>query len=147
MTASLRTGVIMIALTIVAAGFGGWFGVQYGLAHPSNRSDLDHLLHQELDLSAEQNRQIETLEADFAVRRKSLDDEMRAANRELAEALVVRHAYDQPARKAIERFHDAMRALQEATIMHVLAMRAVLTPEQAKEFDSTVHRELVVGPS
>lgn len=136
----------MITLTILAAGFGGWFGVQYGLAHPGNRSDLDHLLHQELDLTADQNRRIETLEAEFAIRRKSLDDEMRAANGDLAEAIVVRHAYDQRARQAIERFHDAMRTLQEATIVHVLAMRAVLTPEQAQKFDSTVRRELVTDP-
>jgi hypothetical protein len=36
----------------------------------------------------------------------------------------------------------AMRALQEKTIQHVLAMRALLTPPQAKIFDKSINHAL-----
>ena len=142
-----RIGIIMVVLTIVAAAFGGWFGVHYGLAHPTSRSNLDELLHDELNLTAAQNAKIEALETAFAARRKVLEDEMRAANGDLAAAIEDGHAYNDRARQAIDRFHDAMRTLQEETVKHVLAMRAVLTPGQAKAFDATIHRELVANPS
>ena len=45
---------------------------------------------------------------------------------------------------AVDRFHPAMGELQKQTILHVLAMRAVLTPEQALLFDQTVQRSLTV---
>jgi hypothetical protein len=35
-----------------------------------------------------------------------------------------------------------MSALQEKSVQHVLAMRAVLTPAQAKIFDRTVEKAL-----
>ena len=71
---------------------------------------------------------------------------MEAANRDLAAALRERHAYGPEARKAIDRFHAAMGQLQEATIEHVLAMRAVLTPEQAARFDKTISEALASDP-
>ena len=43
---------------------------------------------------------------------------------------------------AIDRFHHAMGELQKETMVHTLAMRAVLTPEQAAKFDDTVVQSL-----
>jgi len=142
MKATLRTGIVMIVLTVVAAGLGGWFGVQYGLVHPRNQSNLDELLHHEIDLTPDQERRIRRLESDFAAQRKNFEGQMRAANRDLASGIEASHNYDARASQAVDTFHRAMRALQEATIKHVLAMRAVLTPAQAHEFDLTLHQEL-----
>ena len=44
------------------------------------------------------------------------------------------------------RFHRAMGGLQKETMVHVLAMRAVLTPQQAAQFDDTVVRSLTQEP-
>lgn len=99
---------------------------------------LDQVLHHELSLSASQEQRIESLEKSFSTRRKSLEGEMRAANRDLAHAIVTDHQMSPEAEQAIARFHEAMRQLQELTTAHVLGMRAVLTPDQAKAFDKTV---------
>jgi Spy/CpxP family protein refolding chaperone len=137
----------MILLTVVGAGFGGWFGVQYGLSHASHRTNLDQLLHSRLDLTDAQNRHIAALETKFAKRREDLEAQMRSADRDLAAIITTQHVYNDEARHATDRFHRAMRALQDATILHVLAMRAVLTPQQAKAFDATVRQSLDSNPS
>jgi hypothetical protein len=72
---------------------------------------------------------------------------MRAANRELADTILKEHIYGDGAKAAIERFHKSAAALQEATIMHVLALRAVLTPAQAERFDAVVSEALRADPS
>jgi Spy/CpxP family protein refolding chaperone len=145
MTAAWRSVIAMLALTAVAAAGGGWFGVRYGM-HQESSATLDDLLHHELSLSPEQQQRLAVLEQRFAERRQTLDGEMRAANRSLATAIVTEHRYGPQAQQAIERFHAAMATLQEETIQHVLAMRAVLTPEQAERFDETVSKALSSTP-
>ena len=142
MTLPVRTFLGMLAITIAAAALAGWLGVQYGLHQARTAPDLDQILHQRLDLSAGQDRRIEQLESAFAVQRSMLNGEMRAANRELSAAIADTHAYGPGAQHAIERFHRAMMALQEDTVRHVLSMRAVLTPDQARKFDAIVAKAL-----
>ena len=137
-----RTFLVMLVLTVVAAGFAGWAGVQYGMHRPVEAHDLDAVLHRDLDLTSDQDRRIHTLEQRFSRDRAVLQTEMRAANRDLARAITKDHAYDPAAHRAIDRFHRAMTALQEKSVQHVLAMRAILTPEQAKIFDKTVEKAL-----
>ena len=142
MTGQWRTFVAMLLVTVLAAGAAGWAGVRYGL-HQSERSEsLDAVLHRDLDLTADQDRQLETLEANFSVERARLQGEMQAANRDLARAITENRVYDQNAGVAIDRLHTAMRALQEETVRHVLAMRAVLTPAQTAVFDKTINHAL-----
>jgi Spy/CpxP family protein refolding chaperone len=132
----------VVALTLLAAAAGGWVGVYYGLEHPRRVQGLDEFLHHGLDLTDDQENRISALESQFAQHRKSLESDMRAANRELADALSSEHAYGPRAKGAIERFHTAAASLQEETIVHILAMRAVLTPDQAQRFDATVAEAL-----
>lgn len=129
-------------LTALAAAGGGWAGIRYGLAQVHSNPGIDEVLHRELNLTADQNRRIESLEAQFAQRKAALDAEMRAANRELAQAIAAEHVYGPPAQSAIERFHEAERTLQEETVKHVLAMRSVLTPEQMRRFDDAISKAL-----
>jgi Spy/CpxP family protein refolding chaperone len=134
-------------LTALAAAAGGWAGIHYGLRETRSNLALDDLLHHELQLTPEQNSRIETLESGFAMKRKALEDEMRAANRDLAAAMAVEPNYGPRAQAAIERFHTAERTLQEETIRHVLAMRTVLTPEQIMRFDEAISKALTSDPS
>lgn len=137
-----RVFAVMLLLTIVAAGAAGWAGVEYGLSQAQNHTDLDAVIHRDLDLAPAQDRKIQVLERRFAADRKKLQNEMRAANRDLARAIVEDHTYDGAARRAISRFHTAMSALQERTVQHVIAMRSVLTPKQTKKFDRIVEQAL-----
>jgi Spy/CpxP family protein refolding chaperone len=132
----------MLALTVIAAGFAGWAGVQVGLSKTGADADLDTVIHHDLKLTSQQEEQIGALEREFGAQRTALQAEMRAANRELANAITKEHAYTSNARRAVERLHAAMGQLQERTVEHVLAMRAILTPAQAQEFDVKVAKAL-----
>ena len=132
----------LVILTAIAGMVGGWFGVRYGLTQARPAPALDEMLHRNLHLSSFQDRQIGKLEADFAHRRQALDGEMRAANRDLARAIATEHAYGPDAERAIGRFHAAMGELQKETVVHIMAMRQMLTADQAAQFDKSVTESL-----
>lgn len=132
----------LVFLTVIAGMVGGWFGVRYGLTQARQAPGLDEMLHRTLHLSPFQNRQVGKLESDFAIRREALDGEMRAANRDLARAIATEHAYGPDAERAIGRFHVAMGELQKETVVHIVAMRQVLTADQAARFDKSVTKSL-----
>jgi Spy/CpxP family protein refolding chaperone len=133
---------VAILLTSLGGAVGGWAGVQSGLHKVRPEPSLDEVLHHRLGLTPDQNTRIEALEQDFAGQRRAMEAEMEAANRDLARAVTSEHTYGPDAQQAIGRFHAAMGALQEATIRHIMAMRAVLTPDQAVLFDQTVSQTL-----
>ncbi|TLU71112.1 periplasmic heavy metal sensor [Lichenicoccus roseus] len=137
-----RISFVIIVLTAMAAGLGGWVGVHLGLHQVQAPAGLDVIVHRQIHLTADQDRQLAVLETHFAVLRKARQVEMQSANADLAEAIGAQHAYGRKAQEAVSRFHAAMGALQEDTIRHVFAMRAVMTPEQAHQFDVLVARAL-----
>lgn len=142
MSRLVRVSILLVLLTALVAAVGGWIGVRVGLHEAHTHAGLDEIVHHEMHLTGAQDRQLGTLEADFARQRRALETEMRAANADLADAIASEHAYGPQAQRAVERFHRAMGLLQEATIRHVMAMRAVMTPSQAKRFDTLVDRAL-----
>ncbi len=141
---SRTIGLVVAAVLLCAAAGagGGWLGVEYGLSRARAAPGLDEVLHHDLQLTDQQNARIALLEHDFAAKKVGREQEMRAANRDLAAALNADHAYGPQAAAAIGRFHAAMGALQTETIEHVIAMRAILTPQQAAKFDKTVSETL-----
>lgn len=138
---------VLVVLTLAAGALGGWLGVAYGERMAKPATDLHALIHHDLHLTAAQNAQIATLERRYAARRKPLEAEMRAANRELAGALDTEHKFGSRAQAAVDHFHRAEKQLQEVTIRHVMAMRAVLNPSQSKTFDRAIYEALTAGPS
>jgi Spy/CpxP family protein refolding chaperone len=137
-----------ILVTIVFAFLAGLGGVGLGklLFEPKHPPSLHELVHHQLQLTADQEGQIETLETNFAARRRALELEMRAANAELAAAMREEHEYGPRVTAAVERFHHAMGQLQSETLQHVFAMREVLTPEQRVRFDNIVASALTDEP-
>lgn len=137
-----RTALVVILMTAVAGAVGGWVGVRFALATSQQHSGLDDLVHRKLDLSKAQLQAIHDIEKTFAARRKTLEAEMRAANRDLAAAVRTETEFGARAKAAINRFHIAESALQQETVMHVLGMRKVLDPDQARQFDEEISRAL-----
>lgn len=137
MSPRFRGAIITIVLALVA-GFGGvWLGKMVLHAEP-RQPTLHKVIHQELRLNADQEQRIAALEGDYAVKRRALEAEMRAANAELAAAIREEHGYGPRVTAAVERFHGSMGRLQTVMIQHVFAMREVLTPAQREIFDNTV---------
>ncbi|MBO9695202.1 MAG: periplasmic heavy metal sensor [Sphingopyxis sp.] len=140
----MRSMILTLVLAILGAAMGAWGGSQYVLRQMRPEQPLHVLVHERLSLSPEQERSIADIEREHRARCDALQAEMRAANAELAQAFQESHAYTPRVQAAIDRAHVAMAALQQETMVHILAMRAVLTPQQATVFDATVISSLTV---
>ena len=133
--------IVTLVLAMVAACLGSWIGVAY-LGRSKHSASLHEFVHEELKLSAEQDRQLDAIEARFAVRRAAREADIRSANAELAGAMQDHHAFTPEVSAAVDRSQRAMGALQTETIQHVLDMRGVLTPAQAAKFDTRIAKAL-----
>jgi Spy/CpxP family protein refolding chaperone len=138
----LRRLLLILVLTALAGAVGVVGGVRYIHGRMHQRPSLHQLVHEQLKLSAGQQQKIEVLERGYAERRAALESEMRAADADLAAAYQADHAFTPRVQAAIDRFHRASDALQKETMLHVVAMRQVLTPDQAARFDASVVRAL-----
>ena len=141
MTAFRRT--LLVAIIAFAAAVAGvWLGRAMLGPKPAADSELHALLHDQLNLDAAQHAKLDTLEGQFAVRRKALELEMRADNAKLASAIEAEHGYGPQVSSAIDQSHMAMGDLQKETLEHIFAMRGVLRPDQAAKFDGAVVKAL-----
>jgi Spy/CpxP family protein refolding chaperone len=139
---AISRGLLLTAvLCMAAAGIGTWIGARY-VDEDRRAPTLHEFVHEELDLSPKQTAQLEGIEQEFAVRRRAREAELRAANAELAAAIQARHEYSPEVQAAVERFHHTMGELQKDTILHVLDMRKVLTPQQAAKYDGRIAEAL-----
>ena len=134
---------LLAALIVFAAAIAGvWVGRAVVAPKPAAGSELHALLHDRLDLDAAQHAQLNALEAQFAVRRKALELEMRADNAKLAAAIEAEHGFGPQVSSAVDQSHMAMGQLQKETLEHVFAMRALLRPDQTAKFDEAVGKAL-----
>jgi hypothetical protein len=134
---------LLVALVAFAAAFGAvWIAREIGEPRHPSGGELHALMHDKLTLDPAQTARVETLERAFAETRKGLDAQLRQANAELAAAIANEHQYGPKVAEAVDRSHQAMGALQKATLSHVFAMRAVLRPDQTGTFDAAVGKAL-----
>jgi len=121
--------------------------LRWAAARPTAFSaDAHEWLHAELDLTPEQRRALEPIEAAFAERERQLTAQMRAANHELATAIGKGQPGSPEIAAAVGKIHLRMGELQKASIEHVFAMRAVLTPEQGAKLLELAQRALNQAP-
>jgi Spy/CpxP family protein refolding chaperone len=137
MSANWKSIVITAVLAALASGAATWASATWVMREQQPPS-LHSVVHDKLDLSVEQDRRLDIIEAGFADRRPALEAEVRAANRELAAAIAASDGDTPQVQAAVDHFHVAMGDLQKATITHVFEMRSVLTPAQAEVFDQAV---------
>src|SRR3546814_10479444 len=74
----------------------------------------------------------------FAVRRRALELELRADNARLADAIETEHGNGPGVAAAVAQLPQAMGQLQKQTRGHIVAMRQILRPDQARSFDQAV---------
>ena len=134
---------LLLGLIAFAAAIAGVFiGRLVADAPKASETELHALLHGQPDLTPEQEKKLERIEADFAGRRQALELEMRAANVRLAQAIEAEHGYGPRVTEAIDETHRVMGELQKETLQHLFAMRGVLNPDQAEMFDKSVVKAL-----
>jgi hypothetical protein len=145
MTARFRHALLVALIAFCAGLAGAWAGRLLLPAPAPARAELHDFLHNHLDLDAGQRARLEALEAGFAIRKRALEDGLRASNAALAGAIEREHGEGPAVAAAVDRSHHAMGELQKLTLAHVFAMRALLRPDQAARFDAAVTRALT-GP-
>ncbi len=134
---------VLVAIVAFAAALAGvWVARSWLAPAPRAESQIHAILHQKLTLDAAQEERIHLLEQGFATRRAALEAEMRADNARLAQAIAREHGYGPGVAAAVDRSHMAMGQLQKETLRHVFAMRGVLRPDQAAQFDAAVGKAL-----
>jgi hypothetical protein len=133
---------IGIALIAFFAGLTGVFAGRMLIPTRPHTSELHEVLHHQLKLDAGQEARLEQAERQFAVRRRALELELRAANARLADAIQAEHGNGPRVAAAVDASHAAMGELQKATLGHVFAMRQILRPDQADKFDRAVVKAL-----
>lgn len=135
---------IGVAVVALLAGYGGaWLHGRSTQA--SVPQSLHDRIHKTIVITNEQDRFLHQIEGNFALQKSTLEDDMRLANRELADAITADKTYSPKVQAAIDHFHRSMGELQKATIDHVFEMRAILTPEQQVAFDREVRSALVTS--
>ena len=132
------------AITLIAflAGIAGVFVGRALIPARQEASELHEVLHHQLKLDKTQEARLEALERQFAVRRRALELEMRAANARLADAIQAEHGNGPRVAAAVDASHVAMGKLQKETLAHIFAMRQILRPDQAEIFDRAVVKAL-----
>lgn len=134
---------LLVALVAFAAALAAVLVARFWLAPPPRvESEVHALLHQRLTLDAAQEQRIHELEAAFAKRREALEAEMRADNERLATAIAAEQGYGPQVAASVDQTHHVMGTLQKETLQHIFAMRAVLRPDQAAQFDAAVVKAL-----
>jgi len=78
---------LLVALVAAAVALGAsWTSRNLLIPHEDSGGELHAIIHQQLDLDAEQEAKVEALEKNFADRRSELESKLRQANAELAES-------------------------------------------------------------
>lgn len=133
----------LIIVIAFAAAIGGAFIGRTWIVPPTPvESELHQLLHEDLKLDPGQDRKIEEIERQYALRRQALELELRSDNAKLASAIEAEHGYGPQVSAAVDASHKAMGELQKVTLEHIFAMRSVLRPDQAARFDASVVKAL-----
>lgn len=134
---------LLDALVAIVAALAAVFVVRAWYAPPPRvESEVHALLHERLTLDAAQERRIHALETAFASHRAAREAEMRAVNARLAAAIAAEHGYGPRVAAAVDQSHRVMGALQKETLQHIFAMRGVLRPDQAAQFDAAIVKAL-----
>jgi 16S rRNA A1518/A1519 N6-dimethyltransferase RsmA/KsgA/DIM1 with predicted DNA glycosylase/AP lyase activity len=133
----------LVALVAFAAALAAVLVARTWLAPPPRvESQVHALLHEKLTLDATQEQRIHALEVRFAKRREALEAAMRADNQRLAAAIEAEHGYGPNVAQTVDRSHHVMGQLQKETLQHIFAMRGVLRPDQAAQFDAAIVKAL-----
>lgn len=137
-----RRLLIMGLIAFAAAITGVFIGRIVSAPQRASHNELHALLHNGLELTSAQEAKIEQIEAKFAARRRVLENEMRASNIRLAQAIEAERGYGPRVTEAIDHTHDVMGTLQKETLQHLFAMRAILNDDQARMLDESVVQAL-----
>lgn len=119
--------VLLAAVAAVSSTVTAWMLNREQTSVPQ---DYHAWIHDELGMTAEQERLLEPSERRYEETKRHLTEVIRLANQELAQVIAEDRANSPRVQAAVQRIHAAMGELQQATLQHIFEMREVLEPEQ-----------------
>jgi len=146
-----RNLAVTIAVALLAGGIGGWIGARNALGDDAQALPLRQTVHEivqrDLQLTPAQSKEIQSIEDKYYDERSALRQQVANANRELADALMADMAFGREAQQASNHVEQGLGQLQRATILYVLEVRDVLTPQQQMIYDRKVREVLTATAS
>ncbi|MFZ5496525.1 MAG: Spy/CpxP family protein refolding chaperone [Verrucomicrobiota bacterium] len=143
----MRKLLFFLVITAGVAALATYFTLRWSRHRLTADEVVSHeWLHRELHLTEAQHRALEPIEAQFGERQRRLAAALHDANRQLARALAEDKAYTPRVAAAVEHVHHCMGDLQKASIEHLFAMRAVLSPEQGDRLLELAQKALEQSP-
>ena len=159
--ASWRALIITIVIALAAGFVGARLGaLGSGAAKPgqgSVRQSVDALLDKDFKLTSAQKQQIEQIDERFTKTHNMIWADINTSNARLADAVATdlpNGTLENPsdmtlspdAKASIQAIEDGVGRLQTESILYVLEVRQVLTPEQRKNFDEHIIMALMRSP-
>jgi Spy/CpxP family protein refolding chaperone len=146
-----RNLLVTVVVALIAGAAGGWMGAQNAIDTDAQvlplRQTVSKIVHHDLKLTPGQSKQIQVIEDKYYDRRMQLREHVANANRELADAMMADMAFGREAQEASDHVEKGLGQLQRATILYVLEVRDVLTPEQQMIYDRKVREVLTATAS
>lgn len=123
---------LLVSIALVAAASCWLMGQVIGRSdsHHDDTSAAHLWVHQHLELTGEQEKNLMPLEREFTSERKRLTAAIRSANARLATAIREDREDSPRVRAAVMEIHDAQGELQNVVLKHVFDMHEFLTAEQ-----------------
>ena len=142
-----------LLVTLFVAGAAGFIGAWAGAESTHRgreqtsllRQSVREMVDQGLKLTPAQRKEIDAVEARYTKRRNELRVQVSRANVELAAAMSEEMAFGPQAQTAIDHLQHSVGDLQSSTVLYVLEIRDVLTPEQRTIYDQKVVEALTNG--
>ena len=137
--ASPNARLILSTLAGAAIGIGGAALLAFLWHGPAHQdSDLHRMLHEAVPLDARKQAVLDDKERAFAARRREIEERLRQANANLADAITSDPRWSPRVEAATRQVEQAAAELQRTTLVHVFEMRDGLEPEHRPLYDKVL---------
>lgn len=109
----------------------------------STEGDFHLWLHENLELTLDQEAVLAPLEKKFASNSAAIQKALKEASQELAEAVVSEKKGAARVEAAVAELNHQQGVLQKLTLDHFYEMKTALKPEQAKQLRQWIHDSIV----
>ncbi len=140
-----------LLITIVLAFGAAFIGARLGAQAPPKptpqlRESIYQVVHHDLKLTPAQQAQVRAIDDRYEHKRNALRADIGSANAELAQALANEMALGTAAERALTHIQTSLGQMQRDSVLYVLDVRAVLTPDQQTLLDRKIFETLALGP-
>lgn len=138
---------LSLILIILAVAFAAMFFSQHYMymnhdGFMGHSGDTHSYLHHQLNITKEQDEKLRDIESDYQKRKLRLEETIRLANMELADAINKNPSFSPEVQQAVDKIHNAMGELQKASLEHLFQMQPILNDKQNEKLKRLITEAL-----